>query len=73
VERFRKVVVVEVVKVVGVVEVHQRLGHISRPLLPLQQKQLWLLGLSNWSKGLLPWQVSNIDHIQEARFPHLMG
>jgi hypothetical protein len=34
VERFRKVVVVEVVKVVGVVKVHQRLGHISRPLLP---------------------------------------
>jgi hypothetical protein len=65
--------VVEVVEVVGVVEVHQQLGHLLQPLLPLRQRQLWLLGLSNWSKGLLPWQVSNIDHIQEARLPHLMG
>ncbi len=22
---------------------------------------------------LAPWQVSSIDHIQEARLPHLMG
>ncbi len=22
---------------------------------------------------MLPWQVSSIDHIQEARLPHLMG
>jgi hypothetical protein len=29
--------------------------------------------LSSWSRGLLPWQVSNIDHIQKARLPHLMG
>jgi hypothetical protein len=28
VERLKKVMVVEVVKVVGVVEVHQRLGHL---------------------------------------------
>jgi hypothetical protein len=73
VEWLKEVVVVEVVKVVGVVKVHQQLGHLPRPLLPLQQKQLWLLGLSGWSRSLLPWQVSNIDHIQEARFPHLMG
>jgi len=38
VERLREVMVVEVVKVMGVVEVHQRLGHLPRPLLPLQQK-----------------------------------
>jgi hypothetical protein len=35
VERFKEVVVVEVVEVVGVVKVHQQLGHLSRPLLPL--------------------------------------
>jgi hypothetical protein len=34
VERFREVVMVEVVEVVGVVKVHQRLGHLPRPLLP---------------------------------------
>jgi hypothetical protein len=33
--RLREIVVVEVVEVV---EVHQQLGHLSRPLLPLQQK-----------------------------------
>jgi hypothetical protein len=37
-EQLRKVVVVEVVKVVGVVEVHQWLGHLSRPLFPLRQR-----------------------------------
>ncbi len=73
VERLREVVVMKVVEVVGVVEVHQWLGHLPRPLLPLRQKRLWLLGLNNWNKGLLPWQVSNIDHIQEVRLPHLMG
>ncbi len=73
VERLKDGVMVEVVKVVGVVEVHQRLEHLSRPLFPLQHKQLWLLGLSSWSRGLLPWQVSNINHIQEVRLPHLMG
>jgi hypothetical protein len=73
VERLKKIVMVKVVEVVGVVEVHQRLGHLPRPLLPLRQKQLWLLGLNSWSRGLLPWQVSSIDHIQEARLPHLMG
>jgi hypothetical protein len=36
VERLREVVVVEVVEVVGVVEVHQWLGHLLRPLLPLR-------------------------------------
>jgi len=66
VEQLREVVVVEVV---GVVEVHQWLGQLPLPLLPLRQKQLRLLGLNSWSKGLLPWQVSNIDHIQEASFP----
>ncbi|CAM6019423.1 unnamed protein product [Sphagnum balticum] len=66
VERFNDIVMVEVVKVVGVVEVHQWLEHLSRPLFPLRQKQLWLLGLSSWSRGLLPWQVSSIDHIQKA-------
>jgi hypothetical protein len=35
VEWFREVVMVEVVEVVGVVEVHRRLGHLPRPLLPL--------------------------------------
>jgi hypothetical protein len=39
VERLKEVMVVEVV---GVVEVHQQLG-----LLPLRQRQLWLLGLSS--------------------------
>jgi hypothetical protein len=73
VEQLREVVVVKVVEVVGVVKVHQRLGHLSQPFLLLRQKQLWLLRSSSWSKGLLPWQVSNIDHIQEARLPHLMG
>jgi hypothetical protein len=34
VELLREVVVVEVVEVVGVVKVHQRLGHFSKPLLP---------------------------------------
>ncbi len=72
-EWLKEVMVVEVVKVVGVVKVHQWLGHLLRPFLPLRQRQLWLLGLNNWSKGLLPWQVSSIDHIQEARFPHFMG
>ncbi len=70
IEWLREVMMVEVV---GVVEVYQRLGHLPRPLLPLREKQLWLLELSNWSKGLLPWQDSSIDHIQEARFPHLTG
>jgi hypothetical protein len=76
VEQLKKITVVEVVEVVevvGVVEVHQQLGHLLRPLLPLRHKQLWLLGLISWSKGLLPLQVSNIDHIQKVRFPHLMG
>ncbi len=36
VERLREVVMVKVVEVVGVVEVHQRLGHLPRPFLPLQ-------------------------------------
>jgi hypothetical protein len=36
VERFRKVVMVEVVEVVGVVKVHQWLGHLPQPLLPLR-------------------------------------
>ncbi len=36
VEWLREVMMVEVVKVVGVVEVHQRLGHLPRSLLPLQ-------------------------------------
>jgi hypothetical protein len=35
VERPREVVMVEVVEVVGVVEVHQRLGHLPWPFLPL--------------------------------------
>jgi hypothetical protein len=35
VARFREVMVVKVVEVVGVVKVHQRLGHLLRPLLPL--------------------------------------
>jgi hypothetical protein len=35
VEWFRKVMMVEVVEVVGVVEVHQQLGHLPRPFLPL--------------------------------------
>ncbi len=73
VEWLREVVMVKVVKVVGVVKVHQRLRHLPRPFLPLQQKQLWLLGLNSWSRGLLPWQVFSIDHIQEARLPYLMG
>jgi hypothetical protein len=25
------------------------------------------------SRGLPPWQVSSINHIQEAKLPHLMG
>jgi hypothetical protein len=24
-------------------------------------------------RGLLPWQVSSINHIQKGRLPHLMG
>ncbi len=40
---------------------------------PPTTKAAMLLGLSNWSKGLLPWQVSSINHIQEAKLPHLMG
>jgi hypothetical protein len=36
VEWLREVVMVEVVEVVGVVKVHQRLGHLPWPLLPLQ-------------------------------------
>jgi hypothetical protein len=35
-EQFKEVMVVKVVKMVGVVEVHQRLGHLLRPLLPLR-------------------------------------
>jgi hypothetical protein len=35
VEQLREVVVVEVIGVVGVVEVHQWLGHLLWPLLPL--------------------------------------
>ncbi len=35
VEQLREVVVVEVVEVVGVVEVHQWLGQLPQPLLPL--------------------------------------
>ncbi len=34
VERFKEVMMVEVV---GVVEIHQRLGHLPRPLLPLDK------------------------------------
>jgi hypothetical protein len=70
VKQLKKVVVV---KVVRVVEVHQRLEHLSRPLLPLRQRQLWLLRLSNWNRNLLPWQVSSIDHIHEVKLPHFMG
>jgi hypothetical protein len=36
VKRFREVMMVEVVEVVGVVEVHQRLGHFLWPLFPLR-------------------------------------
>jgi len=43
----RDVVMVKVVEVAGVVEVHQWLGHLPEPFLPLQRRQLWLLGLSN--------------------------
>jgi hypothetical protein len=35
VEQFKDVMVVEVVELVGVVEVHQWLGHLPWPLLPL--------------------------------------
>jgi hypothetical protein len=35
VEWLKEVMMVEVVKVVGVVKVHQQLGHLSQPLLPL--------------------------------------
>ncbi len=35
VKRLREVMVVKVVEVVGVVEIHQWLGHLPRPLLPL--------------------------------------
>jgi hypothetical protein len=35
VEWLKEVVMVKVVEVVGVVEVHQRLGHLPWPLLPL--------------------------------------
>jgi hypothetical protein len=34
VERFKEIMMVQVVKVVGVVEVHQQLGHLPRPLPP---------------------------------------
>jgi len=50
VEQLREVVVVEVV---GVVEVHQRLGHLSWPLLPLRQSQLWLLGIEQLEQRLV--------------------
>jgi hypothetical protein len=38
VEWLREVVMVEVVEVVAMVEVHQRLGYLPRPLLPLRQR-----------------------------------
>ncbi len=38
VERLKKVVVVEVVEVVGVVEVHQQLGHLPLPFFLLRQR-----------------------------------
>jgi hypothetical protein len=30
---------------------------------PPTTEAIWLLGLSSWSRGLLPWQVSSINHI----------
>ncbi len=66
-------VMVERLREVVVVEVHQWLGHLPWSFLPIRQKRLWLLRLSSWNRGLLPWQVSSIDRIQEVRLPHLMG
>ncbi len=48
-ERLREVVVV---KVVGVVEVHQRLGHLLWPFLPLRQRQLWFARIKQLEQRL---------------------